>query len=267
MKISSWNVNSINIRLEQVIRYLEQEAVDVLALQETKSLDANFPQQLLEQTGYHVCFSGQAAYNGVAICSRSLAEQVNCDWHADDTQKRFLTASIDGIRIINVYIPNGQTIGCEKHQYKMQWLTRLRERLIEEQKQYPQFVLLGDYNIAPNDQDTWNPDYWRGRIMCSKAERDWFHSLSALGLHDSFREQHPSTQAFSWWDYRQAGFQQQHGLRIDHLLHSQNLTCSAAGVHESYRALERPSDHAPVWAELHKQKTQKQASFDFQAQP
>ena len=248
MNIVTWNVNSLNVRLSHVLDFLNTCKPDVLALQGTKTIDANFPVEAIEKAGYQVIFSGQKAYNGVAIISRSIASDVQMDVPAlDDPQRRLLAASIDGVRIINIYIPNGQEIGSDKHIYKLRWLQVFRDYLQAELATHQDLIVLGDYNIAPADQDIHDPERWHEKIMCSTAEREWFQSLLDLGLSDTVRQLHPDQAMHSWWDYRMNAFRRHWGIRIDHVLATSLMQPLRAGVAAEYRALERPSDHAPVW--------------------
>lgn len=250
MKIVSWNVNSLNIRLPHVLAYLAEHQPDVLALQETKLPDEKFPRSAIEEAGYQVVYSGQKTYNGVAVISRQPASDVVMDVPGlDDPQRRLLACTIDGVRIVDVYIPNGQEVGSEKYAYKFQWLTAFREFLKDELAQYEQLALLGDFNIAPADIDVHDPKRWREKIMCSTAERAMFASFLELGLFDRARELYPEDPMHSWWDYRLNAFDRNWGIRIDHVLTTAALSVCAAGVHAAERGKERPSDHAPVWVE------------------
>jgi len=251
MKIVTWNVNSLNVRLPHVLKFLEEEKPDLLALQETKTVDSYFPSQAIQTAGYQVTFSGQKTYNGVAILSRSAISDVVVDVpNIDDPQRRLLAATIDGVRIINIYIPNGQEVGSEKYDYKFRWLNAFRDFLKTELDTHQHVVVLGDYNIAPTDRDIHDPDRWAGKIMCSNAEREWFQSLLKLGLIDTVRQLHPDQPMHSWWDYRMNAFRRHWGIRIDHLLATSSMTPRHAGVASAYRSLERPSDHAPVWVDF-----------------
>ena len=256
MKLASWNVNSLKVRLPQLLHYLETRQPDVVCLQETKLEDANFPRQELESAGYSVAFSGQKTYNGVALLSRNALgglDDVTCGNPLfEDPQKRLIAATIDGIRVICSYIPNGQEVGSDKYAYKLAWLDALERWLGEELTRHPQLVLAGDFNIAPDDRDVYDPEAWAGKILCSAAERAAFLRLAQLGMHDSFRRFEQPEKSFSWWDYRMLGFPKNLGLRIDHILLSKPLAerCSAAGIDRDMRKLERPSDHAPVTATL-----------------
>ena len=253
MKIAAWNVNSLKVRLPQLLEWLAAQQPDVVCLQETKLEDHNFPQAEIENAGYRVAFSGQKTYNGVAILARSpLGDVVMGNPHYPDEQKRLIAATIDGTRVICAYIPNGQEVGSDKYAYKLDWLSALEKWLAEEIAAHPQLVLAGDFNIAPEDRDVHNPAAWEGKILCSQAEREAFQRLLALGLKDSFRLfEHPE-KSFSWWDYRMLGFQRNLGLRIDHILLSDALAarCTATGIDREMRKRERPSDHAPVTAQL-----------------
>ncbi|PCI02721.1 MAG: exodeoxyribonuclease III [Zetaproteobacteria bacterium] len=251
MKIVSWNVNSLNVRLPHVLDYLKEHQPDVLALQETKQTDDNFHKDDLEAAGYHVAFQGQKTYNGVAIISKHPLEDVSFDIpNLDDPQKRVIVATINGVRIIDIYLPNGQEVGSEKYAYKMKWITALKAYVQDELKTHDKLVLLGDYNIAPADIDIHDPDRWRDKIMCSDEERAHYQDLLNMGLHDSLRELHPNEPMLSWWDYRANAFRRKWGIRIDHLLVTSNIKVLAGGIHSEERAKERPSDHAPAWIEI-----------------
>ena len=251
MKIVSWNVNSLNVRLPHVLDFLAQEQPDVLALQETKVPDEKFPQDAILAAGYQVAYAGQKTYNGVAVISRLPASDiVTAVPNLDDPQQRLLAATVDGVRIIDVYIPNGQAVGSDKYAYKFSWLNAFHTYLQSELAQHDQLVVLGDYNIAPSDQDIHDPGRWHEKIMCSTPEREWFQSLLDMGLTDTIRQLHPDAAMHSWWDYRMNAFRRKWGIRIDHLLATSAMHATAGGVAINYRALERPSDHAPVWVEF-----------------
>ena len=251
-KIATWNVNSIKVRLEQVLEWLSANQVDVLALQETKSTDDNFPVDAFTEAGYQVVFSGQKTYNGVAIISKSPAEGVVTDIPGlDDPQRRILAATIDGVRVIDLYVPNGQSVDSDKYQYKLGWLAKVRDYIEQQLTEHAQLVVLGDFNIAPADIDVHDPEEWQGHVLVSDAERQAFQDMLSCGLEDSFRRYHDE-QAFSWWDYRAAAFRRNRGLRIDHILASSAL---AEGSLDCYidkqpRTWERPSDHTVVVAEF-----------------
>ncbi|MDX8386979.1 MAG: exodeoxyribonuclease III [Ghiorsea sp.] len=251
MKIVSWNVNSLNVRLPHVLDYLKEHQPDVLALQETKMTDDKFPVAELEAAGYHVVFMGQKTYNGVAIISKHAIEDVSTDIpNLDDPQKRVIAATINGVRIIDVYIPNGHEVDSEKYAYKMGWLTALNRYLKTELATHAKLVLLGDYNIAPADIDIHDAARWEGKILCSDKERAHFQGLLDLGLRDSLREMYPEEPMLSWWDYRMNAFRRKWGIRIDHLLVSQDIQLIEGGIHTEERGKERPSDHAPAWIKI-----------------
>ena len=251
MQIVTWNVNSLNVRLPHVLRYLEEHAPDILALQETKTPDEKFPQTEIEAAGYHVCFSGQKTYNGIAVLSRSKPGGVIAGIpQFDDPQRRMLAASVDGTRIIDVYIPNGQEVGSEKYEYKFRWLEAFEGFLKQQLGAHEKLIVLGDFNIAPADIDIHDPKRWKGKIMCSDTERDQFRRFLGLGLTDTVRSLYPEEGMYSWWDYRLNAFRRGWGLRIDHVLATPAMQAVRAGVHIDERGRERPSDHAPVWVEF-----------------
>lgn len=253
MKIATWNVNSLKVRLPQVLDWLATNQPDALCLQELKLEDKNFPLAEIEAAGYHACFSGQKTYNGVAILSREVAQDVSAGipGYADE-QKRVLAATLNGVRVVCVYIPNGQSVDSDKYQYKLQWLAALTAWLREELVRHPRLALLGDYNIAPEDRDVYDPKAWEGQVLCSGAEREAFGGLLQLGMSDCFRLFDQEEQSFTWWDYRLQAFRRKMGLRIDHILLSAALVpgCASCVVDTAPRKLERPSDHAPVIAEI-----------------
>ena len=253
MKIATWNVNSLKVRLPHVLDWLAAEQPDVLCLQETKQEDKAFPYAEISAAGYHAVHNGQKTYNGVAILSKLPLSEVVLDIEGlDDPQKRVIAATVDGIRIVCAYIPNGQTVDSEKYGYKMNWLEALQTWLSAELAQHPKLALLGDYNIAPEDRDVHDPVAWKDQVLCSERERAAFNNLVGLGLSDAFRLFEQADKSFSWWDYRMMGFRRNHGLRIDHILLSAPLAfaCRACRIDREPRKLERPSDHAPVVAEL-----------------
>ncbi len=252
-KIATWNVNSLNVRLPQVLGWLREQQPDVLALQETKLTDPDFPTLDIANSGYQAVFTGQKTYNGVAILSRLPASEMITDLPGmNDPQRRVLGATIGGVRVINLYVPNGQTVGSEKYVYKLTWLEALIGWLRNERVQYPHCIVLGDFNIAPEDRDVHDPAAWTGQILCSAAERAVFQRIQTLGFIDVFRQFPQEVDSFSWWDYRAAAFRRNLGLRIDLLLASPALAavCTACQVDKAPRRLERPSDHAPVIAEF-----------------
>lgn len=253
MKIAAWNVNSLKVRLPQVLDWLAAQQPDVLCLQETKLTDAQFPAELLRAAGYHGIFHGQPTYNGVAILSRVAPTAPLCGWpDGKDDQARLCAASVGSLRVVSVYVPNGQSVASDKYAYKLAWLARLRTFLADELLRHPRLVLLGDFNIAPTDRDVYDPVAWGEEVLCSPAERAALAALHELGFHDSFRHLYPEAQAWSWWDYRAAMFRRDLGLRIDLILVSTALVpaLAAAGIDREARRAERPSDHAPVWLEL-----------------
>ncbi len=251
MKIATWNVNSLKVRLEQVQNWLAANQPDVLCLQETKTEDAKFPLAKIQETGYQVVYSGQKTYNGVAIISKQPATDVQYGIpEFADEQKRVIAATISDVRVINVYIPNGQSIDSDKYQYKLAWLAALQSWLKDEMRRYPKLVLLGDYNIAPEDRDVHDPAAWVGNVLVSEPERAAFQGLQQLGLRDAFRQFEQAEKSYSWWDYRMMGFRRNQGLRIDHILLSSAITCSSCSIDKAPRKLERPSDHTPVVAEV-----------------
>ena len=253
MKLAAWNVNSLKVRLPQLLDWLAQAVPDVVCLQELKLEDAKFPRAEIESVGYQAAFHGQKTYNGVAILARDeTADLVRNIPDFDDPQARVIAATVGGTRIVCAYMPNGQAVGSDKYEYKLKWLRALNAWLKEEIAHHPQLALLGDYNIAPEDRDVHDPVAWRDQILCSEPERDAFRALTALGLADAFRLFDQPEKTFSWWDYRMLGFQKNQGLRIDHILLSKALAakCTACDIDRAPRKLQRPSDHAPVIAEI-----------------
>ncbi len=253
MKIATWNVNSLKVRLPHVLEWLTQNQPDVLCLQETKQEDVNFPCAALAAAGYQASFCGQKTYNGVAILSREPQQLVQMGIPGlDDAQKRVLATTIADIRIVNVYVPNGQSLDSDKYIYKLAWLKALTAWLEQELKTHANLVLLGDYNIAPEDRDVHDPQAWLGQVLVSEPERAAFHALIKLGLQDSFRLFEQPEKSFSWWDYRMNAFRRNMGMRIDHILVSAPLAlnCKAVVIDKETRRAERPSDHVPVMLEL-----------------
>ncbi len=249
MKLATWNVNSLNVRLGHVIEWLKANPVDALCLQELKLEDAKFPTAAFDEIGYNAVFNGQKTYNGVAILSKARPEDVVKDM-ADfaDEQKRVIAATIDGVRVVCAYVVNGQSLDSEKYQYKMQWLTGLRSYMQRTIAEYGDVALLGDYNIAPEDRDVHDPKAWEGQVLVSPPEREHFRALIELGLVDSFRLFDQPEKSFTWWDYRMNGFKRNLGLRIDHILVTKNLAerVTSSMIDVEPRKLERPSDHTPV---------------------
>ncbi len=253
MKVASWNVNSIRVRLDQVLDWLESAQPDVLGLQEIKVPDEKFPAEAFESIGYKCAVNGQKTYNGVALLCRDSAADLVCDMpNFADEQRRVIAATVDNCRVINLYVPNGQSVDSDKYHYKLNWLEALQKWLKSELKTHEQVVVMGDFNIAPDDRDVHDPEEWAGKILCSEPERDALQDIVALGLKDSFRLFEQPEASFSWWDYRAAGFRRNRGLRIDLLLVSDAVANQArcSQIDTEPRALERPSDHAPVWIEF-----------------
>ncbi len=253
MKIATWNVNSLNVRLPHVLEWLAAQQPDVLVLQEIKQVTEAFPAEAFAEAGYQSIANGQKTYNGVAVISRKPANDPVLEFpNFEDPQRRVLAATVDGVRVIDLYIPNGSEVGSEKYAYKLAWLDALRAFLADEMSRHEKLVVLGDFNIAPADADVHDPEKWGDAILCSPAERQALKDLLDLGLTDVFRNfEHPE-KTFSWWDYRAAGFRRNAGLRIDLILTSDVMTdaCTSSYVDREPRAWERPSDHAPVVAEF-----------------
>jgi exodeoxyribonuclease-3 len=253
LKIASWNVNSLNVRLPQVLAWSADAAPDVLALQETKLMDDRFPVDELGAAGFNSVFSGQKTYNGVAILSRGRAADVVTDIPGlDDPQRRILAATVDGVRIVNLYVVNGSEVGSEKFAYKLHWLEKVTEWLSGEMEQHENLVVLGDFNIAPDDRDVYDPEGWREQVLCSTPEREALGRILDLGLVDTFRLFEQEERVWSWWDYRMNMFRRKLGLRIDLVLASDAMArrCTASYIDIEPRRQERPSDHAPAIAEF-----------------
>ena len=253
MKITTWNVNSLKVRLPQLLDWLKANPVDVIGIQETKLTDEAFPGAEIEAAGWHWAHNGQKTYNGVALLARQPLEDVSRDLpDFEDPQKRVIAATVNGVRVVNLYVPNGQAVGSDKYAYKLRWLAAVRDYLEGELAGNDHMAVTGDYNIAPADEDVHDPAAWAGEVLCSEAERAAFRSLLELGFNDSFRLFSQPPQSFSWWDYRQAGFQRNLGLRIDHVLASRALAglCKACTIDVAPRKNDRPSDHTPVTAEF-----------------
>ncbi len=253
MKLVTWNVNSLNVRLPHLLRWLEENPVDVVCIQETKLTDDKFPVAAIEAAGYQVAFSGQKTYNGVAILSRlPMTDVVRNNPLYPDAQQRILAATIDGIRVVCAYVPNGQAVDSDKYVYKLGWMASLREWLAGELAAHPQLAVLGDYNVAPEDRDVHDPAAWEGEVHVSPPERAAFQALLDLGLADSYRLFEQPEKSYSWWDYRMLRFQKNQGLRIDHILLSPPLVarCTACTIDRAPRKWQQPSDHTPVIATL-----------------
>ena len=254
LKVASWNVNSLNVRLPHVLAWLADAQPDVLGLQETKMVDEKFPAEALMEAGYHTVFSGQPTYNGVAILSRQEpgGEIVTDVPGLDDPQRRIIAATVGDVRIINLYVVNGSEVGSEKYAYKMHWLERVTEWIASEVQQHEKVVVMGDFNIAPDDRDVHDPEGWHEKILCSTPERDALQRILDLGFTDTFRQFEQEEKLWSWWDYRQAAFRRNMGLRIDLVLATEALSqaCTRAWIDVEPRRQERPSDHTPVIAEF-----------------
>jgi len=253
MKLATWNVNSLKVRLPQLLDWLNLRAPDVVCLQETKLEDHNFPVTAINAAGYQVVFAGQKTYNGVAILGTNALESATLGIpEFADEQKRVIAATVAGVRFICAYIPNGESVESPKYGYKLGWLRAFGDWVAGELKSYDKLVVLGDYNIAPEARDVHDPALWEGKVLCTEPEREAFRRLQSFGLKDSFRLFDQPEKSFSWWDYRMNCFRRNFGLRIDHILLSEVLAkqCVACTIDRDMRNNERPSDHAPVLAEL-----------------
>jgi exodeoxyribonuclease-3 len=253
MRLATWNVNSLKVRLPHLVDWLARAQPDAVCLQETKIEDAHFPVGDLQMAGYQAVYCGQKAYNGVAILARSALTEVQHGIpHFADDPKRVIAATVNGMRIVCLYAPNGQSVGSDKYQYKLRWYEALAAWMRQDLEKYPQLAVLGDLNVAPEDRDVHDPKRWEGQIHVSPAERAAMRKVIALGLADAFRLFPQPDKEFSWWDYRLFAFQRNWGLRIDHILLSPELArrCAACTIDKSPRGLDRPSDHAPVIADL-----------------
>jgi len=252
-KIATWNVNSLKVRLPHVLQWLETESPDVLALQETKSIDENFPIEAINEAGYQVSYIGQKTYNGVATLCKSTIETLATNLpDYDDVQRRVLAINNSNVTILNLYVPNGSEVDSDKYRYKLEWFSKLHPFIKQLQTNNDRLIILGDFNIAPEDEDVHDPKEWEGSILVSQAERDEFKKLLSHGLKDCFRLFDQEEKIFSWWDYRAAAFRRGRGMRIDHILASNTLSdsCCACYIDKAPRNLERPSDHTPVVAEF-----------------
>jgi exodeoxyribonuclease-3 len=254
VKLATWNVNSIRARLERVLAWMEQQQPDVLCLQETKATDDVFPTEELKRLGYDLALHGQRTYNGVAILSRTALTNVERGFGDgdDEPQARLIAATTAGVRVMSVYVPNGERVGSDKFQYKLAWMERLRRYLLTRVAATEPTVLCGDFNVAPADLDVHDPAAWAGNVLCSQEERFALARLGDTGLVDLLRTMHPTEPLYTWWDYRMLGFAKNRGLRIDHLLVTPALAAraSASGVDRESRKGKQPSDHAAVWAEF-----------------
>ena len=253
MKIATWNVNSLRVRLPHLEAWLATTAIDVLGLQETKITDADFPAGEVTRLGLAGAWHGQRTYNGVALLGREPVVDISrgMPGYADE-QARVIAGTVRGVRVIDVYVPNGQSVGSEKYAYKLAWLGALREYLKAELAAHPRLAVMGDFNIAPEDRDVHDPKAWEGQVLVSPLERSALAALCDLGLEDVFRRFEQPDPSFSWWDYRAAAFRRNHGLRIDLVLASRALAsrCTGCRIDADPRRAERPSDHAPVIAEF-----------------
>jgi exodeoxyribonuclease-3 len=252
-RIATWNVNSLRVRLPHVLDWLSSENPDVLALQETKLTDEDFPAEQFLQIGYQAIYSGQKTYNGVATLSKLPAKNIITALpHYEDTQKRVLCADIGDVTILNLYVPNGSEMGSAKYAYKLEWFSRLHPFVGDLLATGKKLVVLGDFNVAPEDRDVHDPEEWAGSVLVSEPERTEFRKLLSAGLSDAFRLFEQEEKSFSWWDYRAVAFRRNRGLRIDHILVNQSLAgvCKACRIDKRPRTLERPSDHVPVIAEF-----------------
>ena len=255
--IATWNINSLKVRLRQLTDWLALHPSDIVCLQETKLTDENFPSVPLQDAGYESVFAGQKTYNGVAVlikqgtANKPVDVQVNLPNFADE-QRRLLALTLDGLRVISVYVPNGQAVGTEKYDYKLNWLAALREWLRDELSRHDRLLIAGDFNIAPEPRDVHDPVAWEGQVLFSEPERAAFRGLLDLGLRDAFRLFEQPDRSYTWWDYRQLAFRRKRGLRIDHILLSQALAqaCAACSIDIEPRRREQPSDHAPVLATM-----------------
>lgn len=251
MRLATWNVNSLRVRLPHLLDWLKTARPDVVGLQELKCTDEQLPRAEIEAAGYQVVSNGQKTYNGVAILSRHPIEDVSCDMpNFADEQKRVIAATVKGLRIVNAYVVNGQAVGSEKYAYKLRWLAAFRDCVGDELARHKTLAVMGDFNIAPTADDTHDAAQWEGGILCSEAERAGLKALFGLGLHDAYDIALEKSGRFTWWDYRLASFQRDMGLRIDHVLLSSTLRATRWSVDTAPRKLERPSDHAPVITEL-----------------
>lgn len=254
MRVVSWNINSLRKRQDRLLAWLAETQPDVVCLQETKCTDDQFPELALRAAGYHSAFHGQKSYNGVAILSRIALRNVRPSLgdEEEDPQARVIAADIGAVRVYSIYAPNGQSVGSAPYDYKLKWFVRLQKCLRERESSTQDLVVCGDFNVAPTDDDVYDPGLWRGAIMCSDSERAAFEQLCGSALIDTLRIHRPEPGLFSWWDYRMLAFPKNRGLRIDAILASKSLAgrCTAASIEREMRQGKEPSDHAPVWAEF-----------------
>ncbi|MBA0922152.1 MAG: exodeoxyribonuclease III [Nitrosospira sp.] len=253
MRLATWNVNSLKVRLPQVLNWLAVNQPDVLCLQETKLQDENFPTTEIMNAGYQSIYAGQKTYNGVALLGKKVGNEViTAIPGLIDPQKRVLAATYGDARVVCIYVPNGESVGSEKYQYKLDWLVALNKWLRDELIKYPKLALLGDFNIAPEERDVHDPELWEGKVLFSYLEREAFKELLKLGLVDSFRLFNQPDKSYTWWDYRMMAFRRNMGMRIDHILLSKEFasTCTTCTIDKEPRKNERPSDHSPVIVDL-----------------
>ncbi len=254
MIVATWNINSIRMRLPRLLEWLERRHPDVLCLQETKVVDDEFPADSLLAAGYRCEYRGEKSYNGVAILSRQPMQDVVASLPGDeaDSQCRFISGVVSNAKIIDIYAPNGQEVGSPKYAYKLEWYARLRKYLDQEVDAKKDVLLCGDFNIAPEDRDVWDPEQWRGQILFSEPEKEAFRNLVAWGLIDALRMHRPEAGLYTWWDYRGGAFHRGWGMRIDHILLSESLSrrCRTVEIDREARKGEKPSDHAPVLVTL-----------------
>lgn len=254
MKIATWNVNSVNARLAHLLQWCKDAEPDVVCLQETKCVDESFPYQEIHDLGYHTTFYGQKSYNGVAILSKYEPEDVMKGFPGDDadSQKRLIAATVNGVRVVNTYVPNGSELWTDKFTFKLDWLQRLRRFFEDTYKTTDDVLLCGDFNVAPDELDVWNVAVWEGKIHFSKPERAAIHFVKQWGFVDVFREMNGDLKEFSWWNYREWAFPKNRGLRIDHIWTTRALAdkCSDCWIDKEPRKLEKPSDHTPVVAQF-----------------
>ena len=254
MKVATWNVNSIKVRLNHILKWGADTQTDVICLQETKCVDKNFPVEPLEEAGYNTAFMGEKSYNGVAILSKHEIENVqkNMPYDNDESPKRFIAADIKGVHVVNTYIPNGTKLWSDKFEFKLDWLQRLRRYFDERCSSDSDVLLCGDFNVAPHEIDVWNVSRWTGKLHFSKPERAAMHHVKQWGFTDVYRHINPNLQEYSWWDFRTNAFPKNEGLRIDHIWTSESLAqkCKNAWIDKEPRGWERPSDHTTVVAEF-----------------
>jgi exodeoxyribonuclease-3 len=251
MKIATWNVNSIRVRLPRLLSWLERHRPDIVCLQEIKVVDKDFPKAEIEALGYNCLTNGQKTYNGVAILSLYQPVNIAASLPGDpiESEKRLLVATIDTLTVINVYVPNGSEVGSSKYEYKLNWYSRLRT-FLDSFDPAKELLICGDFNVAPHERDVWNPVQWEGQVLFSQPEKDAFERLISWGFEDTLRKLHPEEKIYTWWDYRAGAFHRGWGLRIDHILATPPLAnrCKEVYVDREERKGEKPSDHAPVIA-------------------